>query len=163
MMNLLEQVPFLVKYIHSNIETYHFPATFIFSINNFVTTMLIAWYGLELIPTRSYNPLKNLSNQIVWVMHITSTVFLLWSFPNKSTSNTILMDDSQTVENLIKSFWSCPIVQMRSDFIGIGSSLTCPPPLPLTTGPWPCEEPKMGMMAPLQCIYTLSHFSWPLT
>ena len=39
---------------------------------------LWAWYDLYLLPTRSSTPITNLSNQIVWVLHLVSTVFLLW-------------------------------------------------------------------------------------
>ena len=92
----------LVKYLLYGIETFPFTATSILSINNFITSTLIAWSGIDLLPTRISTPLTNLSNQIGWVLHLVGTVFLLWSYPNESLSNIPLVDAFHTVE---KYYW----------------------------------------------------------
>ena len=43
-------------------------------------------------------PLTKLSNQIFWVLHLLSKVFLIWCRPNEHPSNTPLMDSLQTFD-----------------------------------------------------------------
>ena len=73
----MKEATFLVKSLLSNIETYLFTITSILFINSFITSMLISWSSLELLPTLSSTPITKLSNQIVWVLHLVSKVFLL--------------------------------------------------------------------------------------
>ena len=60
--------------------------------------MLIACSVIYLLPIRSSAPLTNISNQIVLVLHLVSTVFLLWSSPNKAPYKTPFMYAFHTVE-----------------------------------------------------------------
>ena len=60
--------------------------------------MIIYWSGLDLILTCSSTPLANLSNQIVWVVHLVITGFLVWSSPNESLSTIPLVEYFQNVE-----------------------------------------------------------------
>ena len=60
--------------------------------------MLISWYVLNLIPTCISTPIKNLSNKIVWVLHLVSIVFILCSSTNEAPSSTPSMNALQAVE-----------------------------------------------------------------
>ena len=127
--------------------------------------MPIAWSGLNLLPTRSSTPLTNLSKQIVWVLHLVITVFLLWSFPNKDPSNTPLMGAFQNVEKydreILKVSNCTNVLSLPGSRHRINMSTVRPIPNRYLTGWVPRDRYDGNFTMSLQLItFLLTSNSW---